>query len=407
MKLRILVVSQHYWPENFRVTDFCEGLVERGYEVDVLCGIPNYPKGEFFEGYSFFKNRKEIHNGVNIQRAFEIPRIGNTNIMIFLNYISYPVASCFHLPKLLLKKYDKIFIHQTSPVLMGISGIILGKVKRIKTITYVLDLWPENLYSVLEIKNKILRKIIYSISTWFYKHTDKLIAVSPEIEILLKERVNKQQGKITTVYQYCENIYEKNVYDKYVEKKFEGKFNILFTGNLTPAQSPDTIIATALLLNTNSYGEKIHFIIVGGGMSMPNFEESVHRNNLNHMFTFEGTKPIQDMPKYTNIADALLVTLAENIGLNLTIPSKVTSYIAAGKPIVASVNGATRYLIERIKCGLVSTPGNSDELYKNILNLYNMDSKMRYKMGKNARRFHFNYLERNKSIDKITLFMFD
>lgn len=149
----ILVVCQHYWPENFRRTDLCEGFVERGYQVDVLCGIPNYPLGIFYKGYSYFKNRKEIHNKVKINRTFEIPRKGNSNLMIFLNYISFPIASLFHLPRLLTKEYDKIIIYQLSPVLMGIVGIIIGKIKKIEITTYILDLWPENLYSVLKIKN--------------------------------------------------------------------------------------------------------------------------------------------------------------------------------------------------------------------------------------------------------------
>ena len=110
MKGNILFISQHYWPENFRSTDLCEGLVERGYNVDVLCGIPNYPKGFFFKGYSYLSKRREIYNKVKIHRVFEIPRRGNNNLMIFINYISFPIASLFHLPRLLFKKYDKILI---------------------------------------------------------------------------------------------------------------------------------------------------------------------------------------------------------------------------------------------------------------------------------------------------------
>lgn len=405
-KKNILVICQHYWPENFRITDFCEGLIEREYNVDVLCGIPNYPKGIFFNNYSYFKKRKEIHNKVNINRVFEIPRRGNFNLMIFLNYISFPIASLFHLPKLLFKKYDKIFIYQLSPVLMGITGIILGKIKKIETITYVLDLWPENLYSVLKIKNKILKKIVFNISTWFYKKTDKIITISPEMENLFTKRINKSKNKIVTIYPYCEKIYEKNIKNKNLEKKFLGHFNIVFTGNLSPAQSLETIVKSAVLLKKNGYENKIHFIIVGDGMSMSTFLKNIEKNNLKNMFTFEGIKPIEDMPKYTNLADVLLATLTKSELLEITIPAKITSYIAAGKPILASIGGASKKLIEKINCGLVSEPENSLSLYKNILNIYDMDINKRKELGENAKKYHLKHLERDISIDKTVKFIF-
>ncbi|MDD2482671.1 MAG: glycosyltransferase family 4 protein [Candidatus Shapirobacteria bacterium] len=404
---KILVICQHYWPENFRITDMCEGFIERGYEVDVLCGIPNYPLGVFFNGYSYFKNRKEIHNKVKINRVFEIPRKGNSNLMIFLNYISFPIASLFHLPRLLTKKYDKIFVYQLSPVLMGITGIILGKIKKIETIFYVLDLWPENLYSVLKIKNKTLKKIAFNVSTWFYKKTDKIITVSPEMETLLRDRTNKSENKITTVYQYCEKVYETPQKDKELESRFSKFFNIVFTGNLSPAQSLETITNTAILLKKNGYEDKIRFIIVGDGMSKSSFIQEIEKNNLKEMFIFEGLKPKEDIPKYTNIADVLLVTLAKSDLLELTIPAKITSYIAAAKPILASVSGASSKLIKKINCGLVSDPEDSLSLYKNIVLLYKMDKTEIKNFCNNAQKYHFKYLERNKSIDKIIKFIFD
>lgn len=403
-KKKILVISQHYWPENFRVTDLCEGFVERGIEVDVLCGIPNYPLGFFFKGYSLFKNRKQIRNGVNIYRTLEFPRIKNSNLTIFLNYISFPFFSLFYIFKLFDNKYEKILIYQTSPVLMGIAGIIIGKIKKIETITYVLDLWPENLYSVLKIKNKILRKFIFIVSNWFYNKTDKIIAVSPEMENLLKKRTGKNKTK--TVYQYCEKIYEFNKVDDSLKKKFSNYFNIVFTGNLSPAQSLKTIVDTAFLLRKNNYEEKIHFIIIGNGMSMNDFSNEINKRHLNNMFSLEGFKPISDIPRYAHIANAFLATLVKSDLLELTIPAKITSYIASGKPILASLDGSSKKLIDKIHCGLISKPENSLALYKNILELFYMDEDKIKQLGDNAKKYHFKYLERNKSIDKIVDFIY-
>lgn len=405
MSKNILVVCQHYWPENFRITDLCEGFVDHGYNVDVLCGIPNYPSGIIYENYSYFKNRRQKHNNVRIIRAFEIPRKGNTNFMIFLNYISFLFSSLFYIPKLFFHRYDKILIYQLSPVFMGISGILLGKLKRIETTTYVLDLWPENLYSVLDIKNPFLKDFLFRISTWFYKKTDKLITISPEMAKLLEVRTRKNRQKITSIYQYCEKLYEKKMTNPDLNRRFKNYFTIVFTGNITPAQSPETIIKTAILLKENDYEDKIHFVIVGGGMSIESFKSEIKKKKLNNMFDFEGIKPVESMPEYYNIADALLATLNKSDLLSLTIPAKITSYIAAGKPILASIDGSSKILLEKIGCGLISKPENYIDLYNNIIKLKNTSILKRKKMGKNALNYHFKHLERNKSIEKILKFM--
>ena len=156
---RILVVSQHYWPENFRITDICAGFAADGCEVDVLCGLPNYPKGEWFEGYRYTGPRRESHAGVQIFRAGEIRRRGNTSLRIFLNYISFPVTALFNLPRLHGRKYDAVFCYETSPVLMMLPAVVYAKLHRVPLTTYVLDLWPENLYSVMPVRNKALRAV--------------------------------------------------------------------------------------------------------------------------------------------------------------------------------------------------------------------------------------------------------
>ena len=175
---KILVICQHYWPENFRITDICEGFAERGYEVDVLCGQPNYPKGEWYPGYGPFKNRRQVHNGVRIRRTFEIKRGNNSNIRIFLNYMSFPVASLFHIPYLCRQKYDRIFIYELSPVMMALPGILVGKIMKIKTTMYVLDMWPQNLYSIVNVKSSFWREIAERVSMWHYKNVNQVITVS-------------------------------------------------------------------------------------------------------------------------------------------------------------------------------------------------------------------------------------
>ena len=160
MKKRILIISQHFWPENFRISDIATGFVENDIEVDVICGIPNYPNGNVPEGYGWFKNKKQNFHGANVYRTWEITRKGNSNLRIFLNYISYPFFASFKVLGFLNKKYDAVFCYETSPVYMIFPAIVYSKLKKVPLTTYVLDLWPENLYSVLNIQNKFLRSEI-------------------------------------------------------------------------------------------------------------------------------------------------------------------------------------------------------------------------------------------------------
>ncbi len=403
---RILVICQHYWPETFRITDICEFLTEKDCEVDVLCGIPNYPKGKFFNGYSIFKNRRQIHNNVNIRRVLEIPRGNNTTVRIFLNYLSFPFFSIFHIPRLLAKKYDKILIYQLSPVMMSFSGLIVGKLKKIETTMYVLDLWPENLFSVLDVKNKFFRGLITKISHWHYRKANKLVVLSNAMKSRLAEVTSKSTTQITVLPQACEKIYEKDISDKSLSNKFSGNFNVLFTGNISPAQSLETMISAASILKNQGFND-IRWIIVGDGMSRKSIEKQVEKAGLKEIFFFEGMKPMSEIPKYNSISDVLVGCLVKSNLLEATVPAKVLSYIASGKPMVLAMDGEVQNLItNQAKCGFVGPTEDAQSLAKNIQKIYRMSQGERNTLGKNGRTYHFKYLERNIVLGKLYDFIF-
>jgi colanic acid biosynthesis glycosyl transferase WcaI len=405
-KKRILVICQHFWPESFRINDICSGFIEKGFDVDVLCGIPNYPKGEFFTDYSWHKNRKQFHNGCNITRVFEIKRGNNSNLRIFLNYVTFPIASIFHIPGLLFKKYDKIFIYQLSPVLMSISGILIGKIKKVEIVMYVLDLWPENLYSVFNIKSKFWRKIAESISHWHYKRADKLMAVSNKMKRKLHLITGKPEKDILFLPQCCEKLYEQDIFDETLKNRFSQGFNIVFAGNISPAQSFSTIIEASKMLLSDGILD-INWIIVGDGMSKKWLEKEVADQNLKNWF-FEGFKPITEIPKYHTIAQALIACLVKSDLLEATIPGKVNSYMAAGRPMLLCMDGEVQEIVNHdAKCGFACDTENSEVLYENIKKLYYMDVKEREQMGNRAKEYHFTHFERNLIVNKLINFMFD
>jgi len=403
---RILVVSQHFWPESFRINDICDSFVEHGYEVEVLCGIPNYPKGQFFDGYGYFKNKHQTVNGIKVRRCIEIKRGKNTNIRIFLNYISFPITSIFSLPYLLRQNYDKIFLFQTSPVMMSLAGILLGRMKKIETTMYVLDLWPENLYTVLNVRNRLLRSFLSKTSIWYYRKTDKLIANSRKLVELLKERTQKEDRHITYIPQFCEKIYETSIEDEVLKARFSNTFNMVYTGNISPAQSFETVLEAAKILRSNNYDD-IAWIIVGDGMSKGWLEDEAQKANLSDNFIFIGHVPVEEIPKYTNIADGLFACLSKIDLLDCTIPAKTFSYYAASRPMVLAMDGEIQQIIRESKAGYAVDAEDSVGLADAVAKLYDATEDERKRMGENAKEYYFKHFERNLNMKKLIGFMFD
>ncbi|MBP3044622.1 glycosyltransferase family 4 protein [Arthrobacter jiangjiafuii] len=406
-KEKILVVCQHFWPEGFRLNDIAAFFVENGLDVEVLCGLPNYPKGELFPGYSLKGPFRENHDGVDVHRTLEVPRRGNTSASIFLNYISFPFFSLFHVPRMLFGKYDRIFLYQLSPVMMSLAGILVGKIRRIETTMYVLDLWPENLYSVINVKNKFLRRILEKVSHWHYRNVDKIVVLSD----LMKDRLASVSGlpadKITVIPQACEKLYEEQIVDDSLASRFADGFKVVFAGNISPAQSFDTILEAAQLIRGEGI-EDVQWVIVGDGMSRSAVEAKVRELGLSDSFHFEGQRPVEEVPRYTGIADALVGCLVTSDLLEATIPAKVLSYIASGKPLVLAMDGEVRKLVmDEARCGLVGPTEDAQDLANNVVKLYNMTSVERAALGESGRAYHFANLERNIVLGKLKNFILE
>lgn len=405
-KNRILVVCQHFWPESFRINDMCDYFVESGLDVEVVCGLPNYPEGQFFPGYSLKGPYRQDHNGIKIRRSPEIPRKSNSSLRIFLNYVSFPFTSLFQLPRLLFGRYDRIFLYQLSPVMMSITGILLGKIRRIPTSMYVLDLWPENLFSVMTVNNRSLRKVAKWVSHWHYRNVDRIIVLSHLMKERLLEISGLPEDRVAVLPQACEKLYEQDVHDPELAGRFNDGFNIVFTGNISPAQSFDTILEAAAALKADGYND-IRWIIVGDGMSRSAVEADVERLGLRDSFHFEGQRPVTDIPRYTGVADALVGCLVKSDLLEATIPAKVLSYIASGKPLVLAMDGEVQQMVaEDAQCGLVGPAGDAQALTLNIKKLHAMSADERAGMGTRGREFHFSHLERNIVLGKLRDFIF-
>lgn len=402
--MRILVVTQHFWPENFRINDIVEGFLQDGIAVDVLCGLPNYPKGEWFPGYSAAGPFEEEWHGARLYRCKEVPRRGNTSVNIFLNYVSWPWYAAHALHRL-PGGYDAVFCFNTSPVLMCWPAIRYAKKHHIPFTNYVLDIWPENLYSVLNVKNKALRAIAQGVSNALYKKADRLIAMSEPLQQRLCQRTGMPPQKIAVIPQYCEDFYAVPQPDAALQAQFGGRFNLVFTGTFTPAQSLETVIAA--VQDARSRGaDMLHLLLVGDGMSRAALEAKVKELHAEDAVTFYGSVPATDIPKFTALADALIVCLSDSPDLGLTVPAKVASYMAAGKPVLASMDGAGNAAVAAAG-GLSSPACDAAALADNLLALTRMDAAQRAAMGQSAKEYYLAHYRRSELLRKLEHFILE
>ena len=401
---KILVVTQHFWPENFRINDIVEGFLQDGIAVDVLCGLPNYPKGEWFPGYSAAGPFEEEWHGARLYRCKEVPRRGNTSVNIFLNYVSWPWYAAHALHRL-PGGYDAVFCFNTSPVLMCWPAIRYAKKHHIPFTNYVLDIWPENLYSVLNVKNKALRAIAQGVSDALYKKADRLIAMSEPLQQRLCQRTGMPPQKIAVIPQYCEDFYAVPQPDAALQAQFGGRFNLVFTGTFTPAQSLETVI-TAVQDARSRGADMLHLLLVGDGMSRAALEAKVKELHAEDAVTFYGSVPATDIPKFTALADALIVCLSDSPDLGLTVPAKVASYMAAGKPVLASMDGAGNAAVAAAG-GLSSPACDAAALAVTLLALTRMDAAQRAAMGQSAKEYYLAHYRRSELLRKLEHFILE
>ncbi len=393
--MKILVVTQYFWPEEFRINDICEGLLNEGHEVEVLTGMPNYPDGKIFTGYSTFGPYKENHKGIKVRRIPVIPRGKNSSIMLLLNYLSFMLVASIRILFMLFKKYDRVFMFQTSPITAAIPAIIYSKIKKVSSYIYIQDIWPETFYTIVPINNEKVRKTFKKVCTSIYKCFDKILISSRGFkDILCTSGVD--ESKVIYFPQWAEDLYTNKVEIENNEE--ERDFIVTFAGNIGKAQSVDTIVKAANLCKDN---KDIKWNIVGDGSEFENIKSLVKEYGLEDTVLLPGRKPVGEMPMYYSKSHGLIVTLKSEGILTVTLPAKVQSYMASGKPIIASISGEGKRVIEESSSGLVGEAEDYEKLYENVIALYNMSEEGRNKLGTNGREFFNNNFTREKLLKQL------
>jgi len=398
--MRILIVSQYFWPENFRINDLCSELSHRGHKVTVLTGKPNYPDGNVFEDFQNKPKEFDQYAGCRIFRVPMIERGDGNSTKLILNYFSYAVsATLIGAWKLRGKKFDVIFVFEPSPVTVGLPAIFFKKIKKAPIVFWVLDLWPETLEAVGIIESKRALGFIGKLVSFIYNRCDLVLGQSEAFF----EGISKycqDRTKIKYFPSWSENIFSQiSVHPATELEKHSGVFKILFAGNIGESQDFPSILKAMEILKAEHANVKL--FLVGDGRNMNFVNTEVLNRNLNDYVYLLGRHPLKSMPSFYTAADVLLVTLKQSPVFSMTIPGKIQSYMSVGKPILTMLSGEGSRIVKEADCGYIANSGNSEKLAQNIIKMSQLSSVELGFLGSKAKSYADSEFNRDKLINQL------
>ena len=386
--MRILILSQYFWPEAFRINEVAKSLLELGIDVTVLTGQPNYPAGDLFPGYSASSLGTEFVNGLTIHRVPLMPRGGGSAIRLACNYLSFILSASVFGPWLLRGvRFDIVLVYAPSPILQAIPAMWLARLKRAKLVTWVQDLWPDSLRATGFIRNQQLLDFVGTVVRWIYRNNDMLLVQSKAFV----EPVRQMAFQTPVVYlpNPGEIAFSDFNASQEIKVKLQSGFNVVFAGNLGTAQALDTILAAANILRCEP---EVRFVMIGSGSRSQWLEQKIQQLSL-HNVDMLGRFPPEWMPGLLSQASVLLVTLSRDPIFSHTVPSKIQAYLAAGKPIIASLNGEGAQVVVEAGAGISCAAGDAPALASAVLELRAASELEREQIGKNGVLYYREHFE--------------
>lgn len=386
-RLKVLVVSQYFWPESFRINEVVEALIQRGCQVTVLTGQPNYPEGKVYPGYRAFSTVEEQHeSGARIVRIPLLPRSSGSGLRLALNYLSFVFSGLVIAPwKLRQDTFDVIFVYAISPVTQVIPAILLRRLKRSALVVWVQDLWPESLEVTGFVRNRTVLGLVAAMTRWIYRRSDRLLVQSKAFIA----PVETMAGGTPVAYHPNPGDASRPGAVATPAATLAPGFNVVFAGNMGTAQSPETIVRAAFALQDL---KDLRFVIIGGGSRLEWLREEARRLGLANM-DFMGRFQAEQMIPILRQASALLITLGSGDILTRTIPSKLGTYLAVGRPIVGALDGEGADVIASARAGVSCPAEDADGLAAAIRSVYHLPDEDRLAMGASGQQYFSDHFE--------------
>jgi len=397
--MKVLIVTQYFWPEDFRINDLALALRSRGHEVSVLTGKPNYPGGKYFPGYGFFGRVAEDYRGIRVNRVPLIPRGDGGSLRLLLNFLSFALFATLLAPLRCRGTFDAILVYEPSPVTVGLPALVVKWIKRAPVLFWVQDLWPETLSATGVVRVRWLLALVDRLVRFMYRRCELVLVQSrafvPHVQA---------QGVPVEKTRYYPNTAEDLYRPVAVEERAPEReilpsgFRVMFAGNIGAAQDFETILAAAERLKSE---RDIQWVIIGEGRRYAWVAQEIARRGLRGSVRLLGRHPVESMPRFFALADALLVTLRNEPIFSLTLPTKVQSYLACGRPIVAALDGEGARVIEESGSGIAVAAGNAAALADAVSRLHRTPAPQREAMGRRGREYFEREFGRSMLVSRL------
>jgi colanic acid biosynthesis glycosyl transferase WcaI len=392
--MRVLLLSIYHDPEPIPKTgELARELRRRGHQVTVVTAFPHYPSGQLYPGYRLAPWRWEVRDGVRILRTFIYPYHGKRSSLRMVNYLTWMVSSIQ--AAWLAPACDVLYVWHP-PLTVGVSAWIIAKLKRIKYVYDVQDLWPESALASGLMKPGRLVDFLYRLADWVYARAPRIFVVSRAAAEHLHQR-GVDTAKIAVAQHWVDTsvFHLGSSRDVRTEYGWGDRFVVMFAGNLGMVQGLETIVEAAALVPPTVGA---HFVFVGDGADRSRLEQLAEARRLGNV-QFVGRHPAADMPEFLRAADGLLVHLRPSGIAEHAIPTKILSYLAAGRPILCAAGGASADLVRESGAGLTLAPGDPAALAAAVVRLAAMSSKARLELGERGRQYLVANFEKTRVID--------
>jgi glycosyltransferase involved in cell wall biosynthesis len=389
--MRLLLVTQYFWPESFRVNHLVQAWRELGHDVTVLANMPSYPAGRTFEGYSWRGPYRETYFGADVRRVPTLRRGRRRNFRVILTYLSFVASGLVRAPFAARGRYDAVFVYAPSPITVALPAMLMKRLRGMPMAIWVQDLWPDNLASLGIVRSPALLRMATALGRWIYRRCDLVLVQSAAFEAPVR-RVCPQVSNVRLLPNWADDFYRPEIVepDAPERREFPDGFTVVFGGNLGSAQALEIVLDAAATLR----GDGVHWVFIGDGNQRASLESESRRRGLDDVVRFLGWRPETAMPRYLSLADALLVSLRRNESFASTIPAKLQTSLAVGRPILAALEGEGARLVQDARAGVVVEPENARALADGVRALIAAGVDGRAEMGRLGRAYATAHFDR-------------
>jgi glycosyltransferase involved in cell wall biosynthesis len=398
--VRLLVITHYFWPENFRINDLATELARRGHSVTVLAGLPSYPEGEIYPQFRANRAAFDRYEGVEVVRVPGITRgRGGSRVRLALNYLSYSLsAAIIGSWKLRGREFDAVFCYQPTPGTTGLPAVILSFLKRAPLALWVLDLWPQTLQAMGVVRSPLAVRMVERLMAALYRRCALILAQSRRYVAEI-QRACREPRPVVYFPSWAEAVFDMQSAARAPEvPAAPGTLTIMFAGNIGEAQDFPAVLDAAELLREQS---NVRWVLVGDGSAARWVEQEIVRRGLTERVLMPGRYPVDRMPSFYQHADALLVCLRDEPIFAMTVPGKLQTYLAAGRPVLAMLNGEGADVVTRSRCGFACAAGDARGLADAVTRLAALTPEQRTAMGRAALEASSGEFNRNTLLSSL------